>query len=395
MTERKEGFKISSTNAIIMVLVSMVIIIVGKLILSLDTTATLIISAATASVFALILGVEWEDIQEHMLDGIRAMGVPAVILMLVGIMVGVWMISGTIPTMMYYGMKILNPGLFLVLACIICSLMSIMTGTSWGTISTIGVALVGISAGLGIPLEYTVGAIVVGAYFGDKLSPLSETTNLASAVARVELTDHIKHMLYTTVPGDIVSLILYLILGMKYSSGVVDGTAYNLILNTLDATFNMNPLMLLPPVVVLLLIIKGKPTIPTFTVGITVGIILAFFFQGETITTIVDAMIKGYTNATEVAVVDNLIVRGGLNSMLGTVGLILVAGMFAAPMKASGAIQSIFDKVQTIAKTDTQFMLSVTILHIVFFLVAVTYYISFVVIGEMSRDMYDKYTAIA
>ena len=383
--------KVNSNQAIIMIIIAILIIIIGKQVIKMDTTATLMICAAISCVLALTWGVKWNDIQVNMLDGIRSMGIPIIILMLVGVLVGTWMISGTIPTMMYYGMIILKPGMFLFLTCIICSLMSIMTGTSWGTISTIGVALVGVSLGLRIPIQYTVGAIVVGAYFGDKLSPLSDTTVLASAVCDVELTDHIKHMLYTTIPGYIISLVLYFILGLKYKSGVVGGEEYILILETLKSTFIINPLMLLPPIVVLFLIIKKKPTIPTFAVGIFAASILAIFIQGETVLSITNAMINGYTGATEVAIVDKLICRGGLNSMLGTVGLIFTAGLFGAPMKASGAIQVIFDKVENIAKTDKQFMVSVTIIHIVFYIVALSYYVTYAVLGEMARGLYSKY----
>src|SRR5690606_32443572 len=140
----------------------------------------------------------------------------------VGLMIGVWMLSGTIPVIIYYGLLLIKPSVFLFVACLACALMSVMAGTSWGTIGTIGVAFMGVSAGLDIPLQYTAGAVVVGAIFGDKMSPLSDTTVMAAAVTDVKLVDHIKHMLYTTVPGLVISLIVFLVLGFQYSGQIED-----------------------------------------------------------------------------------------------------------------------------------------------------------------------------
>ena len=252
MQEAKE--KVSVQKALLMVGVALLVIIIGKLFLKLDTTLVLFISSTAVSIIAVLFcGTSWNKIEEQISIGIRQMGVPVIILMEIGMLVGAWMISGTIPTIMYYGMKIMNPRFFLVLTCITCSVMSVASGTSWGTLSTLGVALMGVALGLGIPLPYVAGAIVVGSFFGDKMSPLSDSTIVAAASCNVELTEHIRHMLYTTVPGYIVSLVLYLILGMQFGGGTIQNEEYTVILDTLQANFVINPIMVVPPIIVLIL----------------------------------------------------------------------------------------------------------------------------------------------
>ena len=184
--------ELSTGKAIALLVIAIATIFVGKLVLNGDIAVTLLVDTVIVSAIAVIWGVKWSDIEEQMKENLKSMTVPLVILMCVGLLVGTWIISGTIPTMVYYGMKFIHPNIFLVMACLIAALMSIMTGTSWGTVSTVGVALMGVSAGLQIPLPYTAGAITVGAIFGDKLSPLSETTVRSSAVADVDIVEHIK-----------------------------------------------------------------------------------------------------------------------------------------------------------------------------------------------------------
>ena len=256
--------ELSTGKAIALLVIAIATIFVGKLVLNGDIAVTLLVDTVIVSAIAVIWGVKWSDIEEQMKENLKSMTVPLVILMCVGLLVGTWIISGTIPTMVYYGMKFIHPNIFLVMACLIAALMSIMTGTSWGTVSTVGVALMGVSAGLQIPLPYTAGAITVGAIFGDKLSPLSETTVLSSAVAVVDIVEHIKYMLFTTVPCLVISLILYAVLGIQHGSGSIQGADYDMMMETLQTTFNLNPLVLIPPVVVVVLIVLKKPTIPAF-----------------------------------------------------------------------------------------------------------------------------------
>lgn len=389
MSEEK---KISVGNALVMIILALLVIIVGKMFLKVDTTMTLFASAMIVSVFAVCFcNIKWQDIEAQIAVGIKQMGVPVIILMEIGILVGAWMVSGTIPTMMYYGMIIMNPKFFLFLTCVSCTVMSVASGTSWGTLSTMGVALMGVAMGLGIPLPYVAGAIVVGAFFGDKMSPLSDSTIVAAASCNVELTAHIRHMLYTTVPGYVISLLLYLVLGFRFGDGVIQSDQYTLILDSLQQNFHINPIMVLPPVIVLVLILMKKPSLPTFAAGIISALVLAVIGQGVPFSDAVKAMTSGYTSQTGVQIVDTLLNRGGLNSMLSTVGLVLAAGVFGAPMKASGAAQVIFSKVKAVAKSPKHFMILCTFMHPVFMLIAVTYYVTYPVMGEMIGPIYEEY----
>lgn len=391
MATNEERKQISALQATILLVISIGAIVVGKVILGGNISIVLILSAAIISVLSMIWGVEWSQIEEEIKENFKSMTVPILILMCVGMMVGIWIISGTIPTMIYYGLKVIDPKIFLIMACLIAALMSVMTGTSWGTVATVGVALMGISAGLQIPLAYTAGAITVGAIFGDKLSPLSDTTVLSSAVADVNIVDHIKYMLLTTVPCLVISLILYAILGFNHTSGTVEGTEYTELLETLAGTFNINPVLWLPPFVVVALIVMKKPTVPTFFAGIVTAMILAFVFQGVGLTDQMNAMASGYTTSTGVEIVDKMVIRGGISSMYSTIVLVLAAGIFGAPLKASGAVQVIVTAIEKVIKNEKQLMIAVGLLHIVLFVIVVSYYVSFIIIGNMTKDLYDKF----
>src|SRR6056297_2253845 len=263
-----EKTRVTSNQAIIMLLVSIITIFGGVLVVGAPTTITLLAAGFLVIILSLSFGIKWDKIQEGILQNINSMMVPILILIFVGMLVGSWVSSGTVPYMIYIGLKFLSPKMFLFITCLVASIMSVMMGTSWGTISTVGVALMGVSAGLGVPLHYTAGAIVVGAIFGDKLSPLSDTTVLASAVSEVDIVDHIKQMLYTTLPPFVISLIVFTIMGFQYSEGTIAGEEMSLILETLETTFNLNILLIIPPIVVLFMIFKGFPTLPVFGVGV-------------------------------------------------------------------------------------------------------------------------------
>lgn len=383
--------QLSTIQAVILLVLSIGIIVFGKLVLKGDITVILLVDAAINSALAMLWGVKWSDIEEQIKENFKSMTVPILILICVGLLVGIWIISGTIPTMIYYGMKFLSPSIFLIMACLIAALMSVMTGTSWGTVSTVGVALMGVSAGLQIPLAYTAGAITVGAIFGDKLSPLSDTTVLSSAVADVDIVDHIKYMLYTTVPCLVISLVLYGILGAQHGGASIAGAEYALLMDTLSSTFRINPLVLLPPFVVVTLIVLKKPTVPTFFTGIVVAFILAVAFQGASVSDCIAAMAGGYSKSTGVDIVDTMVLRGGLKSMFSTIVLVLAAGVFGAPLKASGTVQIIVAKLESMVKNEKQMMLAVGVLHIILFVIVVSYYVSFIIIGNMTKDLYDKY----
>lgn len=301
----------------------------------------LIMSAAVAAIIAGIQGKSWKTIREGMVHGITLAMNSILILIVVGTMIGTWILGGIVPTMIYYGLKVLSPGIFLAATMVICSVVALGTGSSWSTAGTIGVALIGVGSGLGIPTPMVAGAIISGAYFGDKMSPMSDTTNLAPAVAGTDLFSHIRHMVYTTVPAYVIALVIYALMGIKFSQGVMDMEKIQIILGTIQDNFTVSPFLLLPPLLVIVMVIKKIPPLPALLGGTAIGGIFAFIFQGSTPTDVIVAAHNGFVSDTGVAMVDDLLSRGGLVSMMETVALIVCALSFGGIMERSGALKTI------------------------------------------------------
>jgi NhaC family Na+:H+ antiporter len=378
-------------QALVMIVVAIAIIVVGLMVVKAPNAIMLLVNGVVMCILGRLFGIKYDDMQSDIKNTISSMLIAILILVAVGILVGVWMISGTVPLMIYYGMKILTPGLFLPVICILCTLMSTMAGTSWGTVATVGVACMGVAGGLGVPAECTAGAVVVGAIFGDKMSPLSDSTILTSTISGSELLPGVIHSIRTTGPAYLISLIFFLIYGMRFSAGAVGGENYGLILNTVSESFNLNPLLLLPPITVFVLIMLKMPTLPTFSAGIGVAVVLAVVFQHTNATDVAAAMMNGYKYTTDVEIVDKMLVRGGLGSMLGVIGLLISAGVFGAPLRTAGVIDILLDLVKKIAKTSNVMATGVLFLHGVFFIITGAYYVSYPVIGSMVKDMFPEY----
>lgn len=378
-------------KASILLLVSIVVIFGGLMVVKAPSTIVLVAAGTTIIILSLFWGIKWDDIERDIFETLRKMLLPILILLAVGILIGAWMLSGTIPVIIYYGLLLLKPSIFLLVAALACTLMSLMTGTSWGTIGTVGVALMGVAIGLGIPPAYAAGAVVTGAFFGDKLSPLSETTIMAAAFTEVNLVEHIKHLWYTTIPGFVISLILYLILGFRLKEQANTSDNIQLIMSTLESHFNLNPILLLPPIIVLILIYKQKPTLPVFGIGILLGCVLAMVFQGSNLLEVASTLNNGFMANTNVKAVDEMLQQGGLSSMYSTVGILFAAAIFGSPMRSAGVIQVILDKITEVAKTGKTMMTSCLTLHGLFFTITGSFYVSFSVLGPMLAPLYDKY----
>ena len=383
--------KMTSGRAMIILAASAACILLGALVIKSPTVVNLIVAGLVASFLAMLWGVKWDTIQEDILDFARRMFPAILILIFVGMLVGAWIQAGTVPIMIYYGLKILSPKLFLVIAAIICSLMSVMTGTSWGTVATVGVALMGVAQGLGVPASWTAGAVLVGALFGDKMSPMSDTTVLAPAVSGVEVVDHIKYMLWTTVPSYIISLVVFLIVGLRFGDGTVETEEYNLIISTLESSFNFNPILLVPPIVVLVMIFKKVPILPSFAVGIALGVVFAMIFQGSSLLDVLTALNKGYTQTTDIAIVDSMIKRGGISSMLSSVAIVIAAATFGAPLKSAGVIDFVVEKIVKVATNQKSVLLCSYGFHMLLILIIGGYYTTFSIAGPVLQPLYDKY----
>lgn len=311
----------------------------------------LLIGAAAASAIGLRYGYKWSVIEEGAYKGIR-MALPAiVIIILVGLIIGAWIGGGIVATMIYYGLKIITPSLFLVTICIICAIVTLAIGSSWSTMGTIGVAGMGIGVSMGIPAAMVAGAVISGAYFGDKMSPLSDTTNLAAGITGTDLFEHIKHMIYTTIPGLLIALIVYFILGRQFAGTAIDTGNISSILTALESNFVISPWLLLVPLAVVVMVAKKVPALPALAIGVLLGWLCHVFIQGGSVSDAVNTLHDGFAITSGNEMVDNLFNRGGIDSMMYTVSLTIVAMIFGGIMEQVGMLQAIVKQILKVAKS--------------------------------------------
>ena len=313
------------------------------------------------SVFGVWLGYTWDEIEEYAMKGIGRVNQTVIVMILIGMLIGVWISAGSVQTMLYYGINMINPKFFLPIAFIICIITSIVTGTSWGTAGTMGIALIGIAQGLGIPAEMAAGAIISGALVGDKLSPLSDTTLLSSATAGVKLFDHILSLCYVTIPVSAVAIIVYSILGFRYGGGQADLSAVQALSKSLASSCNVGILMLVPLLFVLILSALKKPTIPVFAGGLLIGCIWAVVFQGATVEEVISSAINGFTSTTGNADIDSLLSRGGALGMAETIFLCISAGMFSGVFEKTGVLSKLMESLRKVVKSVGGLVTSVVI----------------------------------
>jgi len=388
MNTKKEA---SLMHAFIPIIVLVASLFIGITRLEADPHIPIIIAIIVASGVAIFsLGYKWEEIEKGAIETIQMSMQAILILMVIGTVIGAWILSGTVPTMIYYGLQVLSPGIFLVATALICAVVSVSTGSSWTTAGTVGVALMGVGQGLGIPMEIVAGAIVSGAYFGDKMSPLSDTTNLAPAMAGATLFDHIKSMFYTTVPSFIIALILYGIIGAKYAGQALDTANIDIILTGLSSNFNISPLLLLPPVIVIVLVVLKIPALPGLIAGTVVGGIFASIFQGAGLGDIIGAAHYGFEIESGIEMVDELLNRGGLDSMMWTVSLILLAMVFGGIMEKTGMLQAIGNSILRFANNTGSLIAATILTSIAVNFLAADQYLSIVIPGRMYKDVYDE-----
>lgn len=315
-------------------------ILFGGLILRVGFLVPLMLAATIAVLLSMLAGFTWAEVEKAMLGGVqRILGITC-ILFLVGTLIGVWIQAGVIPYFLYVGLQLLSPSFFLVSCMLVCSVFSIMTGSSFGTIGTAGLALMGVGEALGFPTGLTVGAIVSGAYFGDKMSPVSDTTNLASGITGTNIFAHIGSMLYTTIPAALIALVLYWYMGRQYTGGVMPDLSP--ITTALSGTFHMSILLVIPPIVLVILALRGMPPIPTLVIAILTGVLCAFVFQdGVTIKGIFKVATDGYASQTGQILVDKILSRGGLTSMYFIVFLLLLAMTLGGILEGTGALKTV------------------------------------------------------
>lgn len=306
-----------------------------------DPHIPMLIGTLFAALIALKIGFSWNEIEKSMFDGIYQALQAVIILAIIGVLIGIWLLSGVVPSMIYFGLGILKPSIFLFATVIICSITSLATGTSWGTAGTIGIALMGIAKGLSIPAPIAAGAIICGAYFGDKMSPLSDTTNLAPAVSGTDVFTHVKNMIPSTLVSYGITLAIFLFLGFKFNSSATDVSAINAIRDGISASFNVSPLLLIPPLAVIVAIALKVPAIPGITIGIILGGLFGFMFQGNDLGSILSASYYGFVSETGIVAIDELLTAGGLTGMMSSISLTIIAMMFGGIMEKTGQLEVI------------------------------------------------------
>lgn len=387
---KKEPRQAKFHHALLTFGILVAVMAVGIIVYGVDVHVPMFIGVIVAAGMALYLGYDWQTIETAMMDGIYNALQAIMILAIVGILVGVWILGGIVPAMIYYGLKLLSPSIFLLAAMLICSITSLATGTAWGTMGTMGLALMGIALGLGIPAPMAAGAIISGAYFGDKMSPLSDTTNLAPAMAGTDVFTHVKFMLLPTLISYGLAAILFVILGFACTTGgAADTSAVTEMSEGLAANFNISPVLLLPPLIVILAVAFKIPAIPGITLGIITGAILGMIMQdGADFGAILDVGMNGYVSESGIESIDSLLSSGGINNMMYSISLTMIAMMFGGIMEKTKQLEALVSKILVLVKRPASLVATTEVTCIMSNALMPEQYISIVVPGRMYAETY-------
>jgi len=365
----------------------------------------LLLAAAVAMGIAVLTGVKAQALLDKIYESIRTALPALIILLLVGALAGTWMASGIVPAMVYYGLQILTPKVFLFASCVVCSIVSLATGSSWSTVASVGIALMAIGQALGFSEGLIAGAIISGAYFGDKMSPLSDTTNLAPAVAGTDLFTHIRYMTYTTVPSIIITLIIFVAIGL-FGNASTGASDIQPMLTAIDSSFYISPLAFLVPVVVVLLILRKVPAIPALFIGTVLGAAYALVYQSGVLAgvdvprgegfvrsfgAVLRVMGQGVSVETGSAQADELMSNGGMAGMLGTIWLIICAMAFGGAMEGAGMLQRITRALMTLVVGEGSLIATTAGTTIFMNATASDQYLAIVVPGRMYADAYREH----
>ncbi|MGO1758690.1 Na+/H+ antiporter NhaC [Mammaliicoccus vitulinus] len=384
-------------EAISTIFVMGLVVLIGFGILHYPIQPLLIIAAVYASFIAIRVGLSWEDLQ----DGITkrlATAMPAIyIIFSVGILIGTWMFSGTVPALIYYGLEMINPTYFLVTAFIITAVTSVATGTAWGSVGTAGIALLAIATEMNIPLGMVAGVVIAGGVFGDKMSPLSDTTNLAALVTKVNIFKHIQHMMWTTIPASIIGLIIWFIAGLQFNSDNVESKRINTLLNNIDTAFNLNFWVWLPVIVIVAGISIGKPTVPMMLLSSLVAMLVGVINNGFDIVDAFNVTMNGFDiSMTNLASSDasnsmvDLVKRGGIMSMTEIVVTIFCGYAFAGIVEASGSLKVILTTISSKVSKDSHLILVTIAGSLILVFAAGVASVVIIMIGVLLMDMYNE-----
>ncbi len=366
------------------------IMLPSVIILGADPQIPLVICTGITTLIGICgLGYSWDDIEKSMIETNAAAMQANFIIMIVGCLVGVWMAGGIVPGLIYYGLQLFTPSVFLAVLPVMCAIIAVSTGSAWTTAGTLGVSAMGVAAGLGIPFPIAAGAIITGAQFGDKLSPLSDSTNLAAGITGTNLFAHVKHMLWTTIPSFLLATGIFAVIGSRYSAEDIDISQIQMICDTLQANFNITPWILLAPASVVLMMILKVPAIPGMVIGTAVGAVFAFL-QGNDLGSVISQLVYGFEVVSGNDMVDQLLNRGGMQSMMYTISLVICALAFGGAVKSIGCLDVIIEAVLLRCRTRGSIMTANIFTCIAMNYMAADQYMSIVIPGQMYKGVYKK-----
>jgi Na+:H+ antiporter, NhaC family len=404
MTKKKQAtlFQALLPILFLIVLLTLNVLVFGSDAIGGANQIVLLLSAGVAGLVAWNLGYAYDEINTSIVRSISS-AMPAIIILLtIGSLSGTWLLSGIVPAMIYYGLKILNPTIFLFAACIVSAIVSVATGSSWSTIATVGIALLGIGQAMELSEGVVAGAIISGAYFGDKMSPLSDTTNLAPAMAGTDLFTHIKYMAFTTVPSIVLTLIIFLIWGFTFDTSATHADSSSVLL-ALESAFNLNPLLFIVPALVIFMIIKRVPAAPALLIGSLLGGFFAVIFQPQVVNqvsgiegnylkssfvAVMNALSTTIHVETDNAMINDLLTGKGMYGMLNTVWLIICAMIFGGVMESCGLLKRIADEIIKLAHSTGSLVASTATTCLFFNVTASDQYMAIAVPGRMYADTY-------
>ncbi len=397
MTEKKSTHPLPGLAASLIPLFCVLLLIgIGLGYFHLPAAAVLLGASVIAGFSALTLGYSYKEMEQGIVESMgKAM--PAMLIVIsVGGLIASWIAAGTIPMLVYYGLKLISPRFYLLTACLVCSLVSVVTGTSYGSAGTVGIAFIGIAQGLGVPLGQAAGAIVAGAYFGDKLSPFSDTTNLAPAASQSNLFDHIRHTMWTTVPAWSLGLLIYLILGFTSTQQqAISMVKMDQILATLSSHYRFHWLLLLPPLITLTAALRKKSVIPYMLLSSAAALLLAAIFQGYGLSDGIKAFVEGYKAQTGDEAVNMLLSRGGMMSMMDVTLIAFAAFAFGGIMQKTGMLDTILRHILRIANTTGKLVAATVLSSISVALITGSSFLAILLPAELYAGAFKKFNLAA
>lgn len=350
----------------------------------------LILTCIVGGLVAFLHNYKWEEIIGGVLSGIDVAVEGILILLIIGMVIGSWIAAGTVQTIIVYGLELLSAKWFLPIAFLISCITSVATGSAWTSSGTVGVALMGIGLGLGVNPGHIGGAIVSGSFFGDKISPISDNTNVVSAAIGVDLFEHCRHTMYTAIPGALICLIIYFFMGLNSKVTQIDTSAVNATINGLKSNFVINPILLLPAILVLVCSALKIPSIPSLLLVTGVGSVLAYFVQGESLNSIFSILYSGFVGETGIMEVDRIITRGGLTSMFYNTTIALSALSLSGILESTGMLNSVLNSLQRFLKTRISIVITTMVTSWITLVATTSQHMSMIIPGRMFAPVYEK-----